>query len=132
MDFELKVPKIFKDDAEKQYINDCCIGCDEILEQIKPGIASEMNIDENSIEIYQEDWGWALEFAKGKEDYLLALNNTEILEDNKTVFMAYTQVTRKEKGFLLNKVVDADDENDKFSAIVSKIIKKNKFETDLK
>jgi len=97
MDFELKILKVFENYPSKEYINDCCIGGDEILNQLKFEIALEMNIDENLVVIYQEDWGWALELSKDKITYLLAVTNSTELEINESLFTAYSQATRKEK-----------------------------------
>ena len=128
MHFELTILKVFDNSSSKEYINDCCIGGDEILDQLKDDIASEMNIDKNSIEIYQEDWGWALEFLKDKVTYLLAVSNANESEADKSFFTAYTEATRKEKKIFFNKTVDADVESIEFSEIVSRLMKKNGFE----
>lgn len=128
MDFELIVPKVFEDIPERQYINPCCIGGDVVLIQFKPEIASKMQIDEDLIDVYQEDWGWALEFEKEKVFYLLALNNNSEDKSNKSIFSAYTQATCKEKGLFIDKTVDALDENETFFALISDLAKKNGFE----
>ena len=130
MDFELTIPKVFENSSSREYINDCCIGGDEILNQIKDDIASEMNIDKNLIEIYQEDWGWALEFLKDKVTYLLAVSNTNESKAGKSFFTAYTEANRKEKKIFFNKTVDADVELNRFSEIVSRLMKKNRFEVN--
>jgi hypothetical protein len=127
MDFEWTVPRMFKDLREKNYINPCCVGCDEILNQLKPEIAARMNVDENSITIYQEDWGWALEFSKGEVDYLLAVSNSTEAEIEETLFSAYTDATRREKGFFFDKNVEAIGENENFSSIVAASVEKNGF-----
>lgn len=129
MEFEWTLSKPYEDLPEKEYINPCCIGCDEILAEIKNDIADEMQINENQIVIYQEDWGWALEFMKENVDYFLGLSNYNISEIGKTSFGAYIQATRKEKGLIFNKTVDAENELDDFSEIVSKIAKRKGFES---
>jgi hypothetical protein len=128
MDYEWKTSKIFDHLPEKNYINNCCIGGDEILHQLKQDIASAMSFDENQIEIYQEDWGWALEFSKDDVVYLLATTNTNESENNKTVFSAYTQAERLQKGLIFNRKTDATDELKIFSEIVTNAAKKNGFE----
>jgi hypothetical protein len=130
MDFELTIPKVFEDFPSKKYINDCCIGGDEILNPLKDDIALEMNIDKSSIEIYQEDWGWALEFSKDKVTYFFAVSNASELEAVESLFTAYTQARRKEKKMFFNKTVDADVELKNFSEIVSRLSKKNGFEVN--
>jgi hypothetical protein len=127
MDFEWIVPRIFKDVREKKYINPCCIGGDEILNELKPEVAARMKTDENSITIYQEDWGWALEFSKDKVDYLLAVSNASEAESDETIFSAYAEATRKEKGFFFDKKIEAKDELENFSRIISNSAEKNGF-----
>ncbi len=127
MEFEWTVPRMFRDIREKEYINPCCVGCDEILNLLKPEIAARMNLDENSVAVYQEDWGWALEFSRAGVDYFLAVNNSTEAEADETLFSAYTEATRREKGFFFDKKIDADDENENFSRIVAESAEKNGF-----
>jgi len=129
MDFEWWVPKIFNDDSEKDYINHCCIGGDEVLEQLKPEIASAMEIAADEVKVFQEDWGWAMEFLKDEVFYLLAVNNSEFSENGKTLFNWYTQATKKAKDLFLDKTIDAAAEYKKFSEIVLHSAQKNGFET---
>lgn len=127
MDFEWIVPGSFADIPERNYINLCCVGGDELLSQFRPEIAAEMKISESSIEIYQEDWGWALEFQKEKVSYLLAVNNNSEAEESESIFTAFTQATRKENGLFFDKTVEAVDELKNFSEIISKIAEKKGF-----
>ena len=128
MDYEWKIPQFFDDLPEKKYINDCCVGGDEILNQLKLDVASAMSVDENQIEIYQEDWGWALEFAEDDVIYLLAASNSNESENNNSIFSAYTQAERLQKGLIFNKKTDAIEELEIFSEIVSNAARKNGFE----
>jgi hypothetical protein len=73
MDFEIIVSQTFIDSPEKKYINDCCVGCDEILYKLRDEIASAMNVGAANLEIYQEDWGWALEFSKNEFSYFVGV-----------------------------------------------------------
>ena len=113
--------------SEKKYINPCCVGGDEILNQLKLEIAAQMKTDENSITVYQEDWGWAMEFSNEGVNYLLAVNNSSETESDETHFSAYTQATRREKGLFIDKWIDAEDELANFSQIVSKLAENNGF-----
>jgi hypothetical protein len=131
-DFEFTTAKVFQNSPSKKYINDCCVGGDEILNQIKNDIALEMNVDEDSIEIYQEDWGWALEFLKDNIAYLLAVNNASEFESSEALFTAFTQATRKEKGIFFNKNTAAEIELKNFSAVVQSAAKKNGFKVNTK
>jgi hypothetical protein len=128
MDYEWKLSKIFGDLQEKNYINDCCIGGDKILNQLKPAVASAMSVDENQIEIYQEDWGWALEFAKDEVVYLLAVNNVSEAQKRETLFSVYTQAERVQKGLIFVRKTVAIEESEIFSVIAANAAKKNGFE----
>ncbi len=127
MDFEWTVPNKFQDVAARNYINDCCIGGDEILKLFKSDLASEMKIDAEKIDIYQEDWGWALEFTKNEVSYFLAVSNCGEEENDKTIFNAYTEATKKEKVYFFSKTVDAKVELDDFSKLVAISAEKNGF-----
>lgn len=127
MEFEWTVPKIFADIPDVKYINDCCIGCDDVLNQIKSEIASQMKIDENQLAVYQEDWGWALEFAKDEVFYFLGLNNVSQTE-NRTDFTVNIEANRKIKKFLFTKKVEAANELTEFAEIVSNAAKRNGFQ----
>ncbi len=129
MEFEWTISKLFADLPEKEYINPCCISCDEILNEIKNDIADEMQINENQIVIYQEDWGWALEFTIDDVAYLLAVSNSEEITAGKTAFNGYTRATRNKKGFFFDKPVEAEIESDNFSDVVKKIAKRKGFES---
>lgn len=129
MDFQWTIRKIFADIPEREYINDCCFGGDEVLNQIKPEIASGMKIDESKITIYQEDWGWALEFSKDDIYYFLGLNNVGETE-GKTDFTVLFEATKKVKKFLFTKSVDATGELNEFIEIITNIAKKNGFEVN--
>lgn len=119
MDFGWTVQKKFQDAGKRNYINECCIGGDEILELFKFDLASEMKIDAEKIDIYQEDWGWALEFTKNEVSYFLAVSNCGEEENDKTLFNAYTEATKKEKIIFFSKTVDAEVELDEFSKFVA-------------
>jgi predicted small secreted protein len=127
MNFEWTVPKTFADIPEREYINDCCIGGDEILNQLKPDIASQMNVDKSKIEIYQEDWGWALEFSKDEVFYSLGLNNN-YEGGEKTDFAVVIEANRKVKKFLFTKSVEATNELNEFAEVISNIARINNFE----
>lgn len=127
MDFEWMVPKIFTDIPEKNYINPCCVGCDEILARLKPEIASRMKIDEEKISIYQEDWGWAMEFSKDDVLYFLGISNSEITE-NETFFTVNFEANRTVEKFFFTKKIEAVDEQKEFGEMLTEIAKNCGFE----
>lgn len=127
MTFEWIVHRSFEDSPEKEYINSCCIGCDEILSALKPEIAARMALDEKSIEIYQEDWGWALEFAKENIIYLLALSNANEPQEDNTLFIADVDAFKLIKKLFFKKRLNDPNEEERFSKIVSTIAKERGF-----
>lgn len=127
MNFEWTVTKVFADIPEREYINPCCIGGDEILNQIKPDISTSMNIAESQIAIYQEDWGWALEFSKDDVYYFLGVNSN-YNGGGKTDFTVDVEANRKVKNFFFSKKVEAAKELHLFAEILSNIAKKRGFE----
>lgn len=127
MEFEWTVPKTFADIPEREYINDCCIGCDDVLNQLKPEIAVQTKVDDNQFAIYQEDWGWALEFSKDEVFYFLGISNAGKIE-KKTLFTIQIEANRKIKKLLFTKKVEAANELTEFAEIVSNIAVKNGFE----
>lgn len=129
MGFEWTVPQVFIDIPEREYINDCCTGGDDVLAQFKDAITSQMNFDKNKITIYQEDWGWVLEFAKDEVFYFLGISNAGEVE-NKTLFTVQIEVNKKVKKFLFTKKIEAANELKEFAEMVSRIAKSNGFEVN--
>ncbi len=127
MTFETTLQQTFKDDPDKDYINPCCIGGDEILNGLKSNLAVRMNIESDSIEIYQEDWGWALEFLKEEIIYLLAVSNETETGDKQSHIIFNAQAFRKVKGIFFSKTVELPEEGRDFSTIVSQIAAENGF-----
>lgn len=120
MDFEWTIPKTFSDIPERNYINPCCVGCDEVLARLKPNIASQMNIDEEKISIYQEDWGWAMEFSEDGVFYFLGVSNIETKQEE-TVFTVNFEAKRMEKRFFFSKKIAAADKQREFSEMLTEI-----------
>ena len=45
----------------EQYINDCCIGGDIVVNQLLPSVEARYS----DIQTHQEDWGWFIWFRSG-------------------------------------------------------------------
>lgn len=127
MNFDWTVSEVFTDIPEREYINDCCIGGDEILNRLKSEIASQMGVDLGKVTIYQEDWGWALEFSKDEVFYLLGLNNNYEGGD-KTEFTINIEANKRVKKFLFTKSVEATEEVSTFSKVLNDIAKNSGFQ----
>ena len=57
LSFAKRVPIVDRD----QYINDCCIGGDVVVDQLLPSIRAQYE----HVQTNQEDWGWFIWFRKG-------------------------------------------------------------------
>jgi hypothetical protein len=55
--FTKRLPVLHRD----QYINDCCVGGDVVVDQLLPSVRARYT----SIQSNQEDWGWFIWFRKG-------------------------------------------------------------------
>lgn len=130
MDFELSIEKNFANLPEQNYINDCCVGGDEILNQFKPNISAEMSVQNDSIDINQEDSGWKLRFVKDEVEYLFGISNYNLLETGKTTFSVSVQATKKVKSFFASKTIEAETETNSFYKIVVNIAEKKGFEVN--
>ena len=62
MPYELSFTKRVAIVDREQYINDCCIGGDIVLQQLLPAVRARYG----DVEPTQEDWGWFLWFQNGR------------------------------------------------------------------
>lgn len=127
MDFEIQVRQAFTANPEKKYINDCCVGGDEILNKLKDEIASSMKMEVRNMTFYQEDWGWALEFSKNDFFYFLGISNLLEAHEDQTYFSVGTNAKRQVKKLIFNQLVEDDSESKKFSEIVKRSAEKAGF-----
>lgn len=110
MDFELLSERIYAGDGDEKYINDCCVGGDEILNSLALHLAGHFGVPPEKLAIYQEDWGWALEFEKDGVSYHTGVAN-QSNEDGQTLFRVVGEAQRKEKGWIFSKTVAAEAES---------------------
>ncbi|HEU4939231.1 MAG TPA: hypothetical protein VFT39_22440 [Vicinamibacterales bacterium] len=61
MPYELSFTKRVPIADREQYINECCVGGDIVLEQLLPAVRARYG----DVEPTEEDWGWFLWFHKG-------------------------------------------------------------------
>src|SRR4029434_1874562 len=62
MPYELSLTKAIVITDPDQYINECCIGGDLVVDQLLPLVQSRYT----QIQSNQEDWGWFIWVQKGK------------------------------------------------------------------
>lgn len=127
MDFELTAGRVFSADDDEKYINECCIGCDEIIDALAPTFADHFGVPRDSFAIYQEDWGWAMELEKDGVAYHTGIAN-QSAEDGRTVFRVVGEAQRKEKGWIFTKRVRADAESGELAKVVIAAAKNAGFE----
>jgi hypothetical protein len=117
MDFELETDKVFSSGDKEKYINECCVGCDEILEALAPTFAKRFGVEQETFAIYQEDWGWALEFEKDGVAYHTGIAN-QSNASGLILFRVVGEAQRKEKGWIFTKRVKADTESAELATVV--------------
>lgn len=127
MDFELIAARILTPANDEKYINDCCIGCDEIIDALAPTFADHFGIPREKIVVYQEDWGWAMELEKDGIAYHTGIAN-QSAEEGRTVFRVVGEAQRKEKGWIFTKHVRAEPESEELANVVSAAAKNAGFE----
>lgn len=62
MPYELSFTRRVHVTAPDEYINECCIGGDFVVDQLLPAVRDRYE----AIQSNQEDWGWFIWFRKGK------------------------------------------------------------------
>lgn len=93
LSFKKRVPIV---DAD-QYINDCCVGGDVVVDQLLPAVnARYANVDTG-----QEDWGWFIWFKHG--DVKLAI---DVFTDDADEGEFRIHLTARTRRLLFDKVVD--------------------------
>jgi len=61
MPYEISFSKRVAITDREQYINECCVGGDIVVDQLLPAVRSRYA----DIQTNQEDWGWFIWFKKG-------------------------------------------------------------------
>src|SRR5207244_275388 len=95
----------------EQYINDCCIGGDVVVNQLLPYVKARYS----DIQTHQEDWGWFIWFRKG--NVRLAI---DVFTDNPDEGDFRIHLTSRTKRFLfLNSVIDTSELEELRSLVAS-------------
>lgn len=110
------------------YINSCCEFCDTVLEKIKPAISERMNVDLKDIAIGQEDWGWYLEFQKDATIYILSISYQD-KDEGIHNFGVTVEAQKIKKGFIFNRRIEAEKEQDEFAKIIEAIARQFKIQS---
>ena len=86
--FTKRVPIVDRD----QYINDCCIGGDVVVDHLLPSVRARYT----HVQANQEDWGWFIWFRKG--NVRLAI---DVFTDDPAEGIFRVHLTSRKKLFLL-------------------------------
>jgi hypothetical protein len=98
MPYEISFTKQLSISDRDQYINECCIGGDVVVNQLLPQIRERYT----EIQTNQEDWGWFIWFRQGKA----ALAIDVFTEDPQQGFFRIHLTSRLKRLFVVNSVVD--------------------------
>jgi len=108
--FTKRVPIVDRD----QYINDCCIGGDVVVDQLLPSIRAQYE----NVQTNQEDWGWFIWFRKGK----VRLAFDVFTDDSKAGAFRVHLTSRTKRWLVLNSVIDTPELEDLRARVGSVLI----------
>ena len=104
MPYEISFTKRVPILDREQYINDCCIGGDVVVDQLLVSVQSRYA----DVQMNQEDWGWFIWFRKGK--VRLAI---DVFTDDSEVGAFRVHLTSRTKRWLvLDSVIDTPELED--------------------
>ena len=97
-----------------QYINECCIGGDLVVNQLLPAVRARYT----HVETHQEDWGWFIWFRK--DHVRLAI---DVLTDDPVNGVFRIHLTSRTKRWLIfDTVVDTVELEELLSLITSELV----------
>ena len=101
MPYELSFTKSVPITDREQYINDCCVGGDGVINQLLPTVEARYT----HVRSHQEDWGWFIWFRKN--DIALAID--VVTDDPDTGAFRIHLTSRTKRWLLFNEVVDTPE-----------------------
>jgi hypothetical protein len=87
--------------SRERYINDCCVGGDQVVDQLLPLVRARYS----DIQTNQEDWGWFIWFRKG--NVRLAID--VFTEDSECGTFRVHLTSRVKQFLILDAVVDTPE-----------------------
>jgi hypothetical protein len=106
--FTKQVPMVDRE----QYINDCCIGGDVVVNQLLPAVRSRYE----EIQTEQEDWGWFIWFSKG--NVALAI---DVFTDDPDKGEFRVHLTSRTRRWLRSTVIDTPELEELRTLVVSEL-----------
>ena len=113
MPYELSFTRRVTVTDPEQYINDCCIGGDLVLEQLLPALRARYG----DLQPNQEDWGWFIWFRKG--DVRLAID--VFTDDAEQGEFRIHLTSRVKRLIVLDRVVDTPELRELHSLAVAEL-----------
>ena len=93
----------------QEYINECCVGGDAVVNQLLPSVRSRC-ID---IQTNQEDWGWFIWFNKGRVKLAI-----DVFTDDPERGLFRIHLTSRTKRFFLSDTVVDTPELEELRALI--------------
>jgi hypothetical protein len=113
MPYEVSFAKRVPIVDRNQYINDCCIGGDAVVDQLLPSVRANYT----DVQTHQEDWGWFIWFRKG--NVRLAI---DVFTDDPAEGIFRVHLTSRIKRLLvLNQVCDTSELEELRASVASQL-----------
>ena len=104
MPYEISFTKRVPILDREQYINDCCIGGDVVVDQLLVSVQSRYA----DVQTNQEDWGWFIWFRKGK----VRLAIDVFTDDSEAGAFRVHLTSRTKRWLVLDSVIDTPELED--------------------
>jgi hypothetical protein len=101
MPYEVSFTKKVTHLDREEYINDCCVGGDAVVNQLLPSVRARYT----DIQTNQEDWGWFIWFRKGQ----VRLAIDVFTDDPERGQFRIHLTSRMKRFFLFESVVDTPE-----------------------
>ena len=115
MPYELTFTKVVPISDRDQYINECCVGGDVVMEQLLPVLRQKYE----DIESNQEDWGWFSWFKDASSNLAV-----DVFSDNPDAGEFRIHITSNVPRFLFGPKVSDTPELDQLLGLVADAISK--------
>ena len=103
MPYEIEFVRLVPIEDPEQYINDCCIGGDVVVNALLPAVVQRYK----DIETNQEDWGWFIWFKHG--DVKLAIDVHSDDGENGQFRIRLTSQTKRFLGYKENDTPELEE-----------------------
>ena len=112
MPYELSFTKHVVVTDREQYINECCIGGDVIVDRLLPSVRQRYT----DVQSEQEDWGWFIWFRKDRVKLAI-----DVFTDDPDVGDFRIHLTSRKRGLLFEKVADTPELEELRALVLSEL-----------